>query len=98
MATKPGNTTALIPQASRTLLPYQNGHHASPAMNAHRSARSTRAPSAGRLFALETAGVTASICSISRQPKPGTPATIGAHEPTLLAQSEEGLHTLPPFG
>src|SRR5262245_46976227 len=54
MATKPGNTTALIPQASRTWLPNQNGHHASPAINAHSSARSTMALLAASLFTLET--------------------------------------------
>src|SRR6516165_9665184 len=55
MTTKPGNRTALIPQASRTLPPNQNGHHASPAMNAHSSARSVLAAFlAGGRFAAES--------------------------------------------
>src|SRR5262245_10937748 len=63
MSTKPGNTTALIPQASRTWLPNQNGHHASPAINAHSSARSTMALLAASLFALETPVIGVSMSS-----------------------------------
>src|SRR5215468_999870 len=60
MTTKPGNRTALMPQASRALPPNQNGHHASPAMNAHSSARSTMAPLAETLFVLEIPAIYAS--------------------------------------
>ena len=63
-----------MPQASSTLLPNQNGHHASPATNAHRSMRSTM--SAGILVALETPS--ASLCSEKTGPdvRDGTSALI----------------------
>src|SRR6516225_10758979 len=52
MATKPGNRTALTPQANRLWLPNQSGHQARPAMNAHNSARSIMAVFAETLCAL----------------------------------------------
>ena len=81
MTTKPGNRTALIPQASRTALPNQNGHHASPAMSAHSSARSVLAALLAGSRPFRDLPPSTQACNLGPpEVEPAMPAT--AHRPS----------------
>src|SRR5262245_6486398 len=61
IAARPGNKIALTPHASRSLLPNQKGHHARPAISAHKNTHSTRSRSAECLVTLEIPPVAGSM-------------------------------------
>jgi hypothetical protein len=75
-----------MPHASKTLLPNQNGHHASPAMNAHNRARSTIALSLESLCAFEILAVEASAGRASN--KDCTAIGSSEDEPSVPTKSD----------